>query len=214
MAQTPDLFAPDESVYYTARQTDRCSRERPTSNDIRERRTLEFDTAVEVHEAPRNHAKNDEMGARLSSRNSRRSNIQTRSDSSSRANSTQCSSRSSTRTKHKRKTSLSRSEECSTSRSVSRNRRTRKNRTPSHESNSEDSSTDSSSSEDESTLSKSKHMLKPPKFDGQMSFETFWAQFTNCAEHNKWTKAEKLVYLRSSLDKDVANVLWDYDRCY
>jgi len=55
-------------------------------------------------------------------------------------------------------------------------------------------------------------MLKPPKFHGQTSFETFWAQFTNCAEHNKWTKAEKLVYLRSSLDKDVANVLWDYDK--
>jgi len=34
----------------------------------------------------------------------------------------------------------------------------------------------------------------------------------NCAEHNKWTKAEKLVYLHSSLDKDVANVLWDYDK--
>jgi len=55
-------------------------------------------------------------------------------------------------------------------------------------------------------------MLKPPKFDGQMSFETFRAQFTNCAEHNKWTKAEKLVYLHSLLDKDVANVLWDYDK--
>jgi len=34
----------------------------------------------------------------------------------------------------------------------------------------------------------------------------------NCTEHNKWSKAEKLVYLRSSLDKDVANVLWDYDK--
>jgi len=55
-------------------------------------------------------------------------------------------------------------------------------------------------------------MLKPAKFDGQTSFEMFWAQFTNCAKHNKWTKAEKLVYLRSSLDKDVANVLWDYDK--
>jgi len=95
---------------------------------------------------------------------------------------------------------------------VSRNRRTRRNRTPSNKSNSEESSTGSSSSEDESTLSKSKHMLKPPKFDGQTSFETFWAQFTNCAEHNKWTKAEKLVYLQSLLDKDVANVLWDYDK--
>jgi len=40
ITQTPNLFTPDESVYYTARQTDRCSRERPTNTDIRERRTL------------------------------------------------------------------------------------------------------------------------------------------------------------------------------
>jgi len=185
ITQTPDLFIPDKSVYYTARQTDRCSRERLTNTDIRRRRTLEFDSAVEVHEAPRNCTKNDDANTRYSSRNSRRSSSRTRSESNSRADSAQRSSRSSTRTKHKRRTSSSRSEERSMSRSVSSNRRTRRNRTPSHESNSEESSTDSSSSEDESTLSKSKHMLKPPKFDGQTSFETFWAQFTNCAEHNK-----------------------------
>ena len=214
MAQTPDLFAPDESVYYTARQTDRCLRELPTSTDIRERRTLEFDSAVEVHEAPQTHSKNNETNTKRSSRSLKRSDSRTKSETNSRANSAQRSSRSSTRAKHKRRTrtSSSRSDERSASRSVSRNRRTRKNRTPSHESNSEESSTNSTSSEDESTLSKSKHMLKPPKFDGQTSFVTFWAQFTNCAEHNKWSKAEKLVYLRSSLDKDVANVLWDYDK--
>jgi len=27
-----------------------------------------------------------------------------------------------------------------------------------------------------------------------------------------WNKAQKLVYLKSSLDKDVANILWDYDK--
>jgi len=160
ITQTPDLFIPDESVYYTARQTDRCSRERPTDNDIRERRTLELDSAVEVHEAPRNRTKKDDTNTRRSSRNSRRSSSRTRSESNSRADSAQRSSRSSTRAKHKRRTSSSRSEERSTSRSVSRNR-SRRNRTPSHESNSEESSTDSSSSEDESTLTKSKHMLNP-----------------------------------------------------
>ena len=30
------------------------------------------------------------------------------------------------------------------------------------------------------------------------------------AEYNKWNRNEKLVYLRNSLDKEVANVLWDY----
>ena len=55
-------------------------------------------------------------------------------------------------------------------------------------------------------------MLKPPKFDGESSFETFWAQFENCAEHNKWTRAQKLVLLKNSLTKDAANVLWDYGK--
>jgi len=27
-----------------------------------------------------------------------------------------------------------------------------------------------------------------------------------------WNKTQKLVYLKSSLDKDVANILWDYDK--
>jgi len=49
-------------------------------------------------------------------------------------------------------------------------------------------------------------MLKPPKFDGQTSFET------NCAEHNQWTRLQKLAYLQSSLDKEAANVLWDYGK--
>jgi len=112
ITQTPDLFTPDESVYYTARQTDRCSRECPT--DIRERQTLQFDSAVEEHEAQRNRAKEDETNTRCSSRNSRRSNSQTRSESNSRANSAQRLSRSSTRAKHKCRTSSSRSEERST----------------------------------------------------------------------------------------------------
>ena len=73
---------------------------------------------------------------------------------------------------------------------------------------SENSSTESDS--DESMLSHSKHVLKPPKFDGKTSFESFWAQFQNCATHNKWTRPQQLVYLKSALDKDATNVLWDY----
>jgi len=93
-----------------------------------------------------------------------------------------------------------------------RNIMTETKRTPRYD----DSSSDSSSSSDEdtrtSTLTKPKHYLKPPKFDGLASFETFWAQFKNCAEHNKWDRVQKLVYLRSSLDKEVVNVLWDYGK--
>ena len=53
-------------------------------------------------------------------------------------------------------------------------------------------------------------MLKPPNYDGTGSTETFLAQFQNCASYNKWTKKEQLVYLRSSLEKDAGQVLWDY----
>jgi len=90
------------------------------------------------------------------------------------------------------------------------------------------SSTETSSSEDEDdTLAKPRHMLKPPKFDGQSLFKTFMAQFLNCAEkppkfdgqslfktfmaqflncaeNNKWNKAQKLAYLHNSLDKEAA----------
>jgi len=75
------------------------------------------------------------------------------------------------------------------------------------------SSSDCSTSEDDDDVhNRPKHTLKPPKFDGQGSFETFMAQFMNCAKHNKWTRADKLAYLRNSLDKEVANILWDYDK--
>jgi len=57
---------------------------------------------------------------------------------------------------------------------------------------------------------KPKHIQKPPKYDGTGSFETFLAQFQNCALYNKWTKKEQLVYLRSSLEKEDGQVLWDY----
>jgi len=71
----------------------------------------------------------------------------------------------------------------------------------------------SSSSSSESSIQehpKQNHILKPPKYDGTGSFETFLAQFQNCALYNKWTKTEQLVHLRSCLEKDAGQVLWDY----
>jgi len=35
------------------------------------------------------------------------------------------------------------------------------------------------------------------------------AQFSNCAEYDRWNGAQKLAYLRNSLEKEAANVLWD-----
>jgi len=56
-----------------------------------------------------------------------------------------------------------------------------------------------SSSSSESSIhehARPKRILKPPKYDGAGSFETFLAQFSNCAWYNKWTKKEQLVCLR------------------
>ena len=70
-----------------------------------------------------------------------------------------------------------------------------------------DASMDGSSGEE---VVPPKHIMKPPKFDGQSSFETFMVQFSNCAEYNQWNEAQKLAHLRNSLEKDAATILWDY----
>jgi len=61
-------------------------------------------------------------------------------------------------------------------------------------------------------VTRPQHILKPPKFDGTTSFETFFAQFQNCVRHSRWDRSTEPVYLRNSLNKDVANVLWDYGK--
>jgi len=65
-----------------------------------------------------------------------------------------------------------------------------------------------SSSEDKENGKHHTCILKPPKFDRKIKnlFQTFWAKFRNCAKR-KWNRDQELVYLKSSLDKEVANVL-------
>jgi len=103
-------------------------------------------------------------------------------------------------------TSASQSRGQSASRSVSKENRRRRSRPNSKVKTKTNklkvgsiSSSDSSSSSDEAEgnqVARPKHMLK------------FWAQLTNCAKHNQWTWVQKLAYLRSSLDRAAANVLW------
>jgi len=38
----------------------------------------------------------------------------------------------------------------------------------------------------------SRQLMRPMKYDGIGSFETFLAHFRNCAEHNKWSKTNNL----------------------
>jgi len=80
----------------------------------------------------------------------------------------------------------------------------------------EESSSGTSSSEDEDDVhDRPKHTLKAPRFDGKKSFETFVVQFSNCAQHNKWNRAERLTYLRNSLDsRGSQHIVGLRERCY
>jgi len=76
----------------------------------------------------------------------------------------------------------------------------------------ESSSSDTDSYIEPSQTKSVKQYMKPPKFDGiSMSFETFYAQFQNCAQYNKWSKSEQLAFLKAStksVDKAAQESLW------
>jgi len=125
-----------------------------------------------------------------------------------RSPSTRCTTSPYTPRRKKKRTRASRS----TSRSASTDSEREGRKGPRRRKNPDPpSSSDCSTSEDDDDVhDRPKHTLKPPKFDGHGSFETFMAQFMNCAKHNKWTRADKLAYLRNSLEKEATNTLWDY----
>ena len=64
-------------------------------------------------------------------------------------------------------------------------------------------------SDDDSCDRKRRHRLKPPKFDGTGSYETFYASFQNCADYNKWSGRDKLAHLKNCLVGAAAQILWD-----
>jgi hypothetical protein len=51
--------------------------------------------------------------------------------------------------------------------------------------------------------------MKPEKFDGRSSFETFMCMFENCARYNKWNSRDKAAHLRWSLTGTAAQLLWN-----
>ena len=52
--------------------------------------------------------------------------------------------------------------------------------------------------------------MKPGRFDGTGSLESFLAQFEVCARHNRWTASDKVDFLRCSLEKAATQLLWDF----
>lgn len=51
--------------------------------------------------------------------------------------------------------------------------------------------------------------MKPEKFDGRSSFETFIYMFENCCKYNRWDEEDKVAHLRWSLTGIAAQLLWD-----
>lgn len=78
-----------------------------------------------------------------------------------------------------------------------------------HRSGDAPSSSERSGSESCSRQSAShKRWLKPEKFDGRGSLETFLYMFENCASYNRWRGKDKTAYLRWSLTGIAAQLLW------
>ena len=92
-----------------------------------------------------------------------------------------------------------------------RNRpRRRGDPSPDGDGSGDDSSTDGDETE---TRTISKHFrIKLQKFDGTGSWESWWAHFQNCASYNKWTKRDKLAFIKGALTGSASQVLWDTDR--
>src|SRR5208282_3341512 len=65
-----------------------------------------------------------------------------------------------------------------------------------------------SNSDGEESVPK-RHLIRPMKFDGSGSFETFLAHFQNSASHNEWSNTEQLAWLKASLVREAGQALWD-----
>ena len=50
--------------------------------------------------------------------------------------------------------------------------------------------------------------MKPEKFNGHGSFESFLYQFNNCASYNRWPETDKLAHLRWAMTGAAAQLLW------
>jgi hypothetical protein len=93
------------------------------------------------------------------------------------------------------------------SRKDDKRRRHQRRRWDDHSSNPESSGSDMAHRKKEAGT----RWMKPEKFDGRTSFETFMCMFENCAIYNKWNKIDKVAHLRWSLTGVVAQLMWDSD---
>jgi hypothetical protein len=88
-----------------------------------------------------------------------------------------------------------------------RNRRSRDHKS-SHDEDDSSRSPSRSHSRDDKRKNSSRWM-KPEKFDGKSSFESFIYQFENCASYNNWKERDKVAHLRWALTGAAAQLLWN-----
>ena len=50
--------------------------------------------------------------------------------------------------------------------------------------------------------------VRPDKYDGTTSLETFLVKFENCVEFNQWSEKERVAHLWTSPQKEAAQLLW------
>lgn len=55
-----------------------------------------------------------------------------------------------------------------------------------------------------------RQFMKPGRFDGTGSLESFLRQFEVCSSHNQWTQKEKTDFLQCALEKSATQLLWDF----
>jgi len=53
--------------------------------------------------------------------------------------------------------------------------------------------------------------MKPEKFNGHGSFESFLYQFNNCSSYNRWSETDKLGHLRWAMTGAAAQLFWGTD---
>lgn len=63
-----------------------------------------------------------------------------------------------------------------------------------------------------SAAGKTTKWMKPDKFSGTGSVDTFLAQFDICGAYNKWTEEDKAAHLKCSLTGVAGQLLWDTGR--
>ena len=57
-----------------------------------------------------------------------------------------------------------------------------------------------------------KGFIKPGRFEGKTSWETFLAHFENCSDYNGWNSMDKLFQLKGALEGQAAQVLVSIDK--